>query len=329
MYYNDCMKQHISGIYAITNKINGKKYIGHSKSVYYRWKQNHLPELKKGIHANRHLQSAWRKYGESSFHFDVLEECEESLLEIREGYWIEHFRSWEREFGYNLVRIIDGKQVLLDECRQQISEKRKIKDYWISGANKKILDLFAEGMSKSSIAIALKITRSAVYSCLQENGLHVNEGKGSEVKLTDETKLQIAKLREEGKSWDEIFDVVDISKTQVYRTGVAGDGTYKTSKVKRATYRTVTPDIIKQVEHLRAEGKTWEQIEMITGVSRFALHQHGITKQFEAVSKKKPKNKMTNETRETIIRLRAEGRSLKEVSQLTGVPQSTLRYNKL
>ena len=34
-----CMKD-ISGIYAITNIVNGKKYIGQSKQIYKRWKEH-------------------------------------------------------------------------------------------------------------------------------------------------------------------------------------------------------------------------------------------------------------------------------------------------
>lgn len=62
----------LSGIYSITNKVNGKSYIGSAKSISDRWNR-HVHLLRRGKHHNKHLQSSWDKYGESSFTFDTLE----------------------------------------------------------------------------------------------------------------------------------------------------------------------------------------------------------------------------------------------------------------
>jgi len=107
-------KPNISGVYSITNKKDGKQYIGSSKSVYRRWHQGHLPSLKNGSHYNRNLQLAWNKNRED-FYFVVLEECDQSMLLEREGCWIEKTHSWERELGYNFTRIIDGKQIYSEQ----------------------------------------------------------------------------------------------------------------------------------------------------------------------------------------------------------------------
>lgn len=326
-------KKNISGIYAITNKVNGKKYIGSSKSVYYRWRSSHLCTLRNGNHYNRHLQFAWNKYKEDSFVFEVLEECEKSMLLEREGYWIEKTRSWEREFGYNFTRIVDNKQVLNEESCHLISKKvaeSKMKDYWTTGTNAKIVELFKQGMSKNAIAIKLGITRSAVYSCLEQNELHKNTGAGAVVKFTEEIRQQVKDLRDCGHTWDKIVETVEMSHTQLHRVNaIVPDGKYQTSKVNRKTYRTVTPEVIKQVKRLRGDGKKWEEIEDILGVSRFALHQNGVTQNFKPVSRKVPKNKMTEEKKKTIVQLRKTGKTLKEISVITGVAQSTMRYHGL
>jgi len=60
-----------SGIYAITNKINGMKYIGSAVDIKSRW-SGHRSMLNKNIHGNKPLQHAWNKYGSSSFDFNVL-----------------------------------------------------------------------------------------------------------------------------------------------------------------------------------------------------------------------------------------------------------------
>ena len=41
-------------------------------------------------------------YGALNFKFEILERCEEKDLNERECYWIAHFKSTEREFGYNI-----------------------------------------------------------------------------------------------------------------------------------------------------------------------------------------------------------------------------------
>lgn len=329
------MKNNTSGIYAIINKINGKQYIGSSKSVYYRWNQSHRPDLRNNTHGNRHLQSAWEKYGEDNFLFEVIEECDQSVLLEREGHWIEHHRTWEREFGYNFTRIIDGKQIFSEETRKKLSESisnaKQNPNYWTTGTNGEIVKLFKEGESKVGIAKKLEITRSAVYSCLEINGLHKNTGRGSEIKLTEKVREQVSDLREQGKSWEEIVEAVPVSQTQLYRAkAIVPDGKYCTDKLKRKTYRTITPEVIEKAQHLRrTTNMTWQQIADECKVSREWLSAGGITKNFKPLSRKVPKNKMTEEKKKTIIELIEEGKSLKEVSSITGVAQSTIRYHGL
>ncbi len=325
------MKNKISGIYAIVNKINKKMYIGSSKSVYNRWKQNHLPQLTSGNHYNQHLQNAWNKYGKDNFELKIIEECNIDIVFEREGYWIEHYKSWQREYGYNLTRIVDEKQVFSNETRQKMSDTRKqsleLDDYWKIGINKDILDLYNQKTSKNAIAIQLGITRSAVYSCLEQNGLYCKTGKGSEIKLTEEVKHQVEKLRKENKNIVEIENTTGVSETQLRRTETIGDGLYCTNKVKRSLYRTVTSEVIHRVEALRTEGKKWEEIEIELGVSRFALHQNGITKDFKnPLAHKGPKNKITKEIKAEIVKMHLDGKKVNEISLFFDVAKSTCRF---
>lgn len=88
-------------IYKIVNTYNNKLYVGSCIGQYLR-KGQHWHKLRKGIHDNSHLQSAWNKYGEDSFIFEVLEHVDNvnSLIE-REQYWIDLLDVCNRSKGYN------------------------------------------------------------------------------------------------------------------------------------------------------------------------------------------------------------------------------------
>ena len=94
----------LCGIYTITNKIDGKRYIGSSMQIEKRWQQ-HIYKLKKGNHPNKHLQFAWTKYGSECFCFEVLEECVlENLLSLEEKY----INSYDFSNLYNLTLDVYG-----------------------------------------------------------------------------------------------------------------------------------------------------------------------------------------------------------------------------
>lgn len=88
------------GIYKITNKTNGKVYIGQSIDIKKRWKQ-HINEAKSS-RQNTYLYNAMRKYGIDNFSFEIIEECDIKSLNEREIYWIKFYNSFEGE-GYNMT----------------------------------------------------------------------------------------------------------------------------------------------------------------------------------------------------------------------------------
>jgi group I intron endonuclease len=64
----------ITGVYAITNNINDRMYIGSSNNITTRFYLHKL-QLNKNKHCNTFLQRSWNKYGEENFTFKLLEEC--------------------------------------------------------------------------------------------------------------------------------------------------------------------------------------------------------------------------------------------------------------
>lgn len=89
------------GIYAITNILNNKVYIGSSVVINRRWVE-HKRTLNNNSHPNIHLLRAWLKDKSDSFQFSIIEFCDSDVLLDRESYWITYYKSLSPEFGYNL-----------------------------------------------------------------------------------------------------------------------------------------------------------------------------------------------------------------------------------
>lgn len=97
-------------IYKITNKLNGKIYIGKTlHSIEERWRQ-HCRDSKKESKERRPLYAAIRKYGEENFFIEQVEECSDNVVNERETYWIEWYGSFK--YGYNATLGGDGKHYL-------------------------------------------------------------------------------------------------------------------------------------------------------------------------------------------------------------------------
>lgn len=118
------MKNNV-GIYKITNMINGKIYIGQSKSLNKR-KSDHFRALERGRHQNIHLQYAVNKYGLGNFNFEVIERIEVEELTNRENYWMEFYKSYNREKGYNIHRPSDNRSgyEASEETKERISKSK-------------------------------------------------------------------------------------------------------------------------------------------------------------------------------------------------------------
>lgn len=109
------------GIYRITNKLDGKSYIGKTGMNFGdRW-DSHRSLLNSGKHDNPELQNAWNMYGSDSFEFAIIEVVENvELLNQLEIKYISEYR--KRGLSYN---IQDGGD--RGNAGKHLSEETKLK----------------------------------------------------------------------------------------------------------------------------------------------------------------------------------------------------------
>jgi group I intron endonuclease len=117
-----------SGIYGIRNTTNGKWYIGSTGSTVgfsTRWSL-HKSSLNRNKCENSHLQRAWNKYGKDSFEFNILEECPDNMLIVREQAWMDYYDSMNRNNGYNIRFAKDGGKRIGSAKEMSEATKEKI-----------------------------------------------------------------------------------------------------------------------------------------------------------------------------------------------------------
>jgi len=182
------------GIYKILNKTNNKVYVGSSVNLSNR-QYKHFWMLKKGIHDNIYLQKSFNKNGDDNYTFEILEYCEEKDLISRENHYINEYKSYEMDFGYNLALVSDSRRnVVSDIVKMKLSKHNQKKnnnfskysltnivtneififESLIDGANYLINNGFAKGKSKN--------VRMSISNCLR--GIKVNNGGHGTIRKT-------------------------------------------------------------------------------------------------------------------------------------------------
>lgn len=136
-------------IYKITNKVNGKSYIGQTRyTIEFRWRQ-HLHKKD-----NTYFHNAIKKYGVDNFIVEKLEECNIEDLNEKEIYYIAKYNTFKD--GYNLTIGGDGNRtLLLDDKYEEISA------------------LYLSGFSSNKIATLYKVDKASIVKILKQLGIKI------------------------------------------------------------------------------------------------------------------------------------------------------------
>lgn len=193
-------------IYMIENLVNGKVYVGSTDRTFTRRKIEHITELRGGYHDNKYLQSSWKKYGESSFVFSVIENTDNrEHTHEREKYWIDYYVALLGSDNlYNIMPVEKssyGKsRVFTDEHRSNMSATKKKLYSENPELNERMREIGRKGL-ESEKRKGLKFSDSARKN--MSDGAKRKYANGyvrTNTKLSDATKEKLSKAR--SKVWE-------------------------------------------------------------------------------------------------------------------------------
>lgn len=94
------------GVYKITNLINNKSYIGVSIHIEQRWREHQNGKGSAELHKDI------IKYGLKNFSFEILEECDEKVMYLKEPKWIKYYNSYKNGYNQNPGGINSNLQAI-------------------------------------------------------------------------------------------------------------------------------------------------------------------------------------------------------------------------
>ena len=156
-------------IYKIINTITNKVYVGQTiQPPKKRWRQHELSAQNMNRNdSNLPIHLSIRKYGTDAFLYEIIEKCDNSIINEREMYWIAFYDSTNPMKGYNLSLGGGGASYYkMDE----------------------LLELWNKGMGIKQIAETMKIDRGFLSLRLKEEGITEEEIKSRRYASTRETR---------------------------------------------------------------------------------------------------------------------------------------------
>jgi len=166
--YKDFNGDTNSYIYLIVNKLNGKIYVGSSRSLKNR-ASNYFNLAHLASQERRPISSAILKYGLVNFAFIVIEQVDTSLynIEVRETYWIKHLKP-DYNATKDAARNIGG--IHTSETKLALSIKKSKGSIYIYNEFKQLLAI-APSMISLAILLGNKSISISLKRAIKEGSL--------------------------------------------------------------------------------------------------------------------------------------------------------------
>lgn len=169
-------------IYKIVNDLNNKVYIGQTIQSLQKRFNGHCCKSKSDRSVNMHIKRAILKYGKEHFNIELIEECDISLLDSREIYWISYYNS--NVEGYNLTEGGNSNREAMTTALEDRINIEEFKSY--------IINNFP---TPKQVEEKFNICHSSVYNLIKRLGderlklNHYNPRKAKEIKDIDSQEL--------------------------------------------------------------------------------------------------------------------------------------------
>lgn len=258
LIYNNEFEKY-GGIYRITNKVNGKVYIGSAKNFRKR-ANDHKNFLSNNKHHNQHLQASWNLHGPDAFIFEIIEVVAGNKKDrtTREQYYIDQYyknNNWENCYNICKKVIVDELDLVkLTNFKKTISQIKK--EFYQTEKGKEII--------KKLTNYKIGKTYEEIYG--------IKRATEIKKKISDDKIIVINKplfkkrlsKQLKGKSFEERFGE-EKAKQILEKISKGRKGKYTSKESSR--YR-----VIKNIKLLSPDGKIYTEIN---GLKDFAV-LHGL-----------------------------------------------------
>lgn len=184
-------------IYKITNLVNEKVYIGQTiQTLKQRWWRHCCNSGS----TCPYLHNAILKYGKENFKIELLVEVEKGFLDTTEKFYISHYKSTDRHYGYNITE--GGKSA--GTRKKALSEEDELR----------VITLKEKGWSVVTLAKEFNIDKSTVKNIFERHNKEMPNKRNLQNRINrEEFKNYIIS---NNPSYKEIEDKFGICKASVY-----------------------------------------------------------------------------------------------------------------
>lgn len=203
----------VSCIYKVTNIRNGKVYIG--QTINFRKRLSDYMNAHKK-HGNKNIYSVIKEEGTENFTIEIIKRCSQKKLDYYENFYINQYKSYESEYGYNILKSNIGGNSRESRKRKSLShvglkesnETKKKKSNIIYACNE---DTFIICDSGKLFGDYIEVCKDYIKNCLRQP----SKAKGWRVYYNQSNKRQ--EIREKmykkryirDKEYIEILDIID------------------------------------------------------------------------------------------------------------------------